>query len=98
MVGVDEVDVVRSPADDEDDDHQPEHLDKLLLVLPDPDAGGPGDDHLGLSLLLISETFLTGTTLEPIDCQDSYKLSTWYFKSLKICKSLKCLTDGINFQ
>ena len=53
MVRVNEVDVIRSPADNENDDHQSEHFDQLLLVLPDADGGGPGDYHLGLSLLLI---------------------------------------------
>ena len=56
MVGVKEVDVIWSPANNENYDHQSEHLDQLLLVLPDADGGGPRYDHLGLSLLLISST------------------------------------------
>ena len=54
MVGVNEVDMIRSPANDENDHHESEHLNQLLLVLPDPDGGRPGYDHLGLSLLFIS--------------------------------------------
>ena len=53
MVRVNEVDVIRGPANDKYHHHQSKHLDQLLLVLPDPDGGRPGDDHLCLSLFLI---------------------------------------------
>ena len=54
MVGVNEVDMIRSPANNKNDHHESEHLDQLLLVLSDPDSGRPGYDHLGMSLLFIS--------------------------------------------
>ena len=55
MVGVNEVDMIRSPANNENDHHKSEHLDQLILVLSDPDGGRPGYDHLGMSLLFISK-------------------------------------------
>ena len=54
VVGVDEVDVVWSPADHEDGHHQREHLHYLLFVLPDQSRGRSGDDHLCLPLLFVS--------------------------------------------
>ena len=54
VVGVDEVDVVWSPADHEDGHHQREHLHYLLFVFPDQSSGRSGDDHLCLPLLLVS--------------------------------------------
>ena len=42
VVGVDEVDMIRGPAHDEDDDDESEHLDDLLLVVPALGEGGLG--------------------------------------------------------
>ena len=42
VVGVDEVDMIRGPAHDEDDDYESEHLDDLLLVVPALGEGGLG--------------------------------------------------------
>ena len=42
VVGVDEVDMIRGPADNEDDDDEGEHLDDLLFVVPALGEGGLG--------------------------------------------------------